>query len=271
MIKLIALDIDGTLLNSSGKISKITKQAIFEQKKKGVKIVICTGRTFQGVKDILKELELLEEGCYLIAFNGALIHTLPKAEIFYRKSLTYADFEEIEKLSNQLQIPYHIQSDDGTYTTNQPVGKYTLLDCQLNNSALFYREKEQMATIPINKIMFVDESRRLEEKIAAIPAYFYRKYSLVRSHESFFEFLNKAAGKGEALSVLSANLKISPAEIVAIGDNDNDLSMIQYAGVGIAMGNASKKLIAAADNITKSNDEDGVAHALMSFLTDRSD
>lgn len=266
MIKILAIDVDGTLLNSKQQISQVIKETIRKKRRENVKFIICTGRPLNGVKKILADLEINGEDDYIISYNGAVVQNVCSEEVIYRKSLSFNEFLEVEALSYHLDVPFHVQSEVGVFTTNQDIGKYTVFDCVLNDSPLYYRNKLQMNSVPINKIMFADEPNRLETKIMMIPSFFYQKYTIVRSMDVFFEFLHKEAGKGNAVSFLSDYLKINRTEILAIGDNDNDISMLNFAGIGVAMGNGSEKLKASADYITKSNEEDGVAYALELFV-----
>ena len=118
----------------------------------------------------------------------------------------------------------------------------------------------------IIKIMFIDPEEVLEEAIKKIPQAIFEKYTVVRSAPFFLEFLNKASSKGTGVKALTEYLHIKQEEVICIGDAGNDLDMIQFAGLGVAMGNAFDEVKEAADYITKNNDEDGVAHVIEKFI-----
>ena len=114
--------------------------------------------------------------------------------------------------------------------------------------------------------MFIDPEPVLEEAIKRIPDSFYDEYTIVRSAPFFLEFLNKASSKGTGIKAVGEYLKIPQQEIICIGDAGNDLDMIEFAGLGVAMGNAFKEVKEAADYVTLTNEEDGVAHVIEKFI-----
>lgn len=265
MIKLIALDLDGTLLNSRHEISEANKQAISEYKLRGCSFVLCTGRPFIGIKSIIATLGLEGKG-YAISFNGSVIHDLTTKKIVHNRPLPFQNFLEIDGLSRAIGVDYHIQSTAGIFTTSADINVHTAFDSWLNKSCINVRDLKDLETTAINKVLFVSEPDKLEQKIAEVPEHFHAKYNLMKSLDCFFEFLDKRANKGTAVAWVAEKLGILPEEVLAIGDNDNDLSMFAYAGTSVAMGNGSIKAKAAADFITKSNDEDGVAYALEQII-----
>lgn len=261
MIKLIALDLDGTLLNSDHGISEANKKMIRAYKKRGCRFVLCTGRPFIGITAIIEALGLEGQG-YAVSFNGSVIHDLASNEIVHNRPLPFRDLLEIDRLSHAIGVDYHIQSTAGIFTTNHEINVHTAFDSWLNKSRINVRKLEELHSTAINKVLFVSEPARLDQKIAEVPDHFRRKYNLMKSLDCFYEFLDKRANKGTALNVVADRLGILPEEVMAIGDNDNDVSMLAYAGISVAMGNGSEKAKAIADFVTKSNDEDGVAYAL---------
>jgi len=267
MIRLVAIDVDGTLLNSKNQLTTQTKEMIGLARNLGIKIVLCTGRPFQGIRNLLQELQLDTSDEFAISFNGAVIQELGENNILLHQPLSFEALQEIEAISRKLKVPYHIQSDDAIYTSNQDISYYTAYDSHLNGSLIKYRTLAELQETPVNKILFVGHPDFLEDVIKKIPKNFFEDYNLMKSLDYFFEFLHKDANKGTALKKLAEKLTIQPEEIAAIGDNDNDISMLEFAGFAIAMGNASEKAKQAADFITKSNDENGVVHAFQQFLS----
>lgn len=266
-IKLVAIDIDGTLLNSNKKITANTKAAILEAKKVGVKVVLATGRPYPGVLAALKELNLEEAGDYVITYNGSLVQASDTQATISSYGLSYQEFIEIEALSRQLGVHLHTIDRENIYTANHHISPYTIHEVGLTGMPLYYRSIDQMTPqLEIVKMMMIDEPEILDEAIEKIPAWFKEKYTTAKSAPFYYEILHPQANKGQALHDLAQHLKIKQEETMAIGDNENDLAMIRYAGIGVAMANSVPLLKAEADVETLSNDEDGVAVAFERYV-----
>lgn len=263
MIKLIALDMDGTLLNSNHQITEEVKKAIRKAKEIGIKVVLCTGRPLIGVRPYLKELDLLDDDDYVITFNGALIQKSKSEEVIEHQTLTFDDYVDLVGLSEKLRLHIHMEDEQYMYTPNKNIGRYTVHESSLTMMPLRYRSIDEMDhNIEISKVMFIDEPDLLAKRMPDIPESYYQRFEIVLSTPYFLEFLNPEASKGNALKHLANLLHIHQDEVMAVGDNLNDLSMIQYAGMGIAMGNAAQPTKDAAQHVTKTNDEHGVAYAI---------
>ena len=125
-IKLIAVDIDGTLLNSQRQVTPEVFQAIQDAKAAGVKVVIATGRPIPGVLPLLEELNLNQDGDYVITFNGGLVQETSTGNELIRETLSYEDYLDIEVLANKLGVHSHAITKDGIYTSNRNIGRYTV-------------------------------------------------------------------------------------------------------------------------------------------------
>lgn len=174
MIKLIALDLDGTLLNSEHKISELNKQGIIEYKQRGCSIVLCTGRPYVGITSIIERVGLKGQG-FAVSFNGSVIHDLANEEIVHNRPLSYQDLLEIDRLSKTIGVDYHIQSTAGIFTTSHEINVHTAFDSWLNGSRITVKGIEDLHSTPINKVLFVSEPTRLDQKIAAVPEHFRSK------------------------------------------------------------------------------------------------
>ena len=226
-IKLVAIDIDGTLLNEKREVTKEVKEAIAAAVAKGVSIVLCTGRPLPGVQEQLNELNLFQDNDYVITYNGALVQQTKSGKIIARHGLTHEDFLEIEVMARRVGSHLHSIDDKAIH------------EASLVKMPLKYRTPEEMTPdMNIVKMMMIDEPEILDAAIARLPQTFRDKYTTVKSAPYYFEVLNKEASKGAAVANLAQHLGIDQDEIMAIGDNENDLSMIEYAGLGVAMGNA---------------------------------
>lgn len=259
---MIAIDIDGTLIDSNHQLHKKNIDVLRKKAAEGVKIVLCSGRPMIGMLPFVEQLGLMAENEYTISYNGALVQHNSDKKTLIEHTLSYADFLKISELGQKLNLKMHILDLDYMYTPNRQISEYTVFDAYATQMPLHYCPLEEMPQTSFSKIMFVDKPELLETAIPQIPADLYDDYTMLHSMPFFFEFLNKKASKGRAIRDLANLLDIKQAEIMAIGDNENDLDMLAYAGIGVAMANASENAKKAANVITKSNDEQGVAYAV---------
>ena len=259
-IKLVAIDIDGTLINSKKELTAGTKAVIKQAKEQGIKVVLTTGRPYPGVVALLRELNLEEAGDYVITYNGSLVQKSDTQEIISEYGLSHANFIEIEALARQLGVHLHTIDRENIYTANHHISPYTMHEVSLTGMPLYYRAVDQMTPdLDIVKMMMIDDPALLDQAIAQIPDWFKEKYTTAKSADFYYEILNPQADKGQALGDLVAHLGLTSAEVMAIGDNENDLPMIEYAGIGVAMANGVPALKAAADIETLSHDDEGIA------------
>ena len=266
-IKLIAIDIDGTLLNNDRKITPGVYQALKAAEAQGVRIVLCTGRPLTGVQDLLSELDLFSETDYVITYNGSLVQKTKTKEIVSEFGLTHEEYLEVEMTARKLGVHLHVETQDTMYTANRDISPYTVYEAFLVNMPLKYRTPEEMtADLNIIKMMMIDEPELIDAIIPQLPTSLTESFNIVKSAPFFLEVLNKKAHKGAAVQKLAEELGISQAEVMAIGDNENDLTMVEYAGLGVAMANATENVKQAADVITASNEEDGVAKVINDYV-----
>lgn len=264
-IKLVAIDLDGTLLRSDRTISKENKQAILAAKEAGVKVVLTTGRPLKATEHYLEECQLMEPGDYCITYNGGLIQKTDTGEVLRKTIMSHDDVLEVHQLLEKLNLPMSAVGMDSIYETPHPEGKPSL-----------YREiqplldiKEDVEPNDIPDIAKVVSSRSVEEidgAISNIPSHFYDKYTIVKSQPTLVEFMTKGVHKANGLRMMSELLDITQDEMMAIGDMENDATMIEYAGMGVAMGNADERIKELSQYVTKSNDDHGVAHAITKFV-----
>ncbi len=261
MYKLLAIDIDGTLINDRKEVTREVNEAIQEAKRKGVKVVICTGRPIGGVHGFIEELDLHDQ--YVVTFNGALVQHSETKEVASEISLAHEDLMTLYGVSQELKTSMHFFDSQRIYTPNKDISSYTVVESFVNGVPLHYREMEEIPSdILIPKIMFVGEPECLEKTIAAIPATLKEQYTMVRSAPFFYEILHPSVSKGNAVKLLAEKLGIAREEVICIGDGENDLTMIEYAGCGVAMGNAEESVKEIAQFHTRSNNEHGVAYAI---------
>lgn len=266
MYKLIAIDMDGTLLKEDKTVSERTKNAIKAAKEKGVQVVITTGRPIDGVTRYLEELDMYDENDCVLTYNGGLVLKTKSREVISKIALTGADLHYLHNLSKELGVNIHAFSDvHGLITPKN--SKYTEVEANINGIEININDYSDIEDDhSIIKVMMIDEPEILQKAVDNLPKEVYDKYTVVRSTPYFLEFLNKAVNKGTGVELLAKHLGVKQEEIMTFGDAGNDLDMIVYAGMGVAMANAFKEVKEAANYITDSNEEDGVAKAIEKFV-----
>lgn len=271
MIKLIAIDIDGTLLDSSGELSLENKKAIARARSLGIKIVLASGRSFQSMQKIMEELELFDMDDYVIANNGALIQESNTGKIIYEKVFKKEEMLDIYQLSKELKMPINLIHLDKVYEPAYPKGapstykganlpkgmRLDFIDIDMNNLPM---------DLKANQIIISRTKAEIDSIIQKIPKEYFKNYTMNRSLNDLFEILPKNSNKGQALKVIQDKFSYKKEETMAIGDQGNDYSMLKAAGLAVAMGNGSADLKELADYLSHSNDAHGVAHALNKFL-----
>lgn len=267
-IRMIAIDIDGTLVNSQRQLTERVKNTLAAARDKGVKIVLCTGRPIPGVEPELKELGLVSDEDYVITYNGSMVQNVGTKDVIFSADLKPADYIDVNAMAQKLGVHLHVSSTDAIYTANRDISPYTVHESWLVHMPINYRTADEMVQypVPMIKMMMIDEPAILDAAIAKIPDDFRERYTVVKSAPFYLEILHPGASKGVALSQLASHLQMTADEIMAIGDNENDLTMIDYAGIGVAMENAIPEVKKAADVTTASNDEDGVALVVEKYV-----
>lgn len=265
MYKLIGIDMDGTLLKDNKTISQENIKAIQKAENHNIKIVLSTGRPIKGVKKYLEQLNLISDSNYVVAFNGALVENTISHKTIYQKLLSNCDIKYLYKLGKKINVNMQIALKETAIT---PIlNKYSKLDARLNGIDLkienFYKINY---STPIFKIMFMNDEASLSNGSNELPDSIYENYTVLRSETIFLEFMNKEANKWYGIRTVAEKLGIKTDEIICIGDSENDIHMIKNAGLGVAMGNAIDKIKNISDYITKTNEENGVAHVLNKFI-----
>lgn len=268
-IKLIALDMDGTVLDPQHNITPAVQSAIVEAAARGVKVVLTSGRPYIGMKKYIEQLGLNKAGQYCISYNGALVQSAQDGNTLLETSLGLADYQLFEQLARQLKVHFQGLTRHHLYTSNQDISAHTVHEVEMTGIPLRYRAIDDIPSdLHFMKLMMVDDPINLDRAIAAIPAELYHRYTLVKSSDHYLEILDKKANKGAAVQQLAAKLSIKADQVMAVGDHENDISMIIWAGYGVAMGNAIEKLRQQAEYQTSGNDQDGVAVAIKRFVLD---
>lgn len=266
MYKLIALDMDGTLLTPDGQITARTHAAITAARHQGVTVVLTSGRPLEGMTRYLTALGLTQADDYVICYNGALVQKVADGQIIRSQLLSGADARDIAQLADQFNVNIHgfsvsqglISPKVSTYTEHE--SKLIGMPINLCNFANLAPDEQIM------KVMMIDEPAQLSAAIAQLPESLYQRYTVVQSAPFFLEFMNKNSNKGTGVAALAKHLGILASEVICVGDAGNDRHMIEYAGLGVAMGNATDEIKQLAQHITASNDDEGVAKVIETFI-----
>ncbi|WP_303864864.1 Cof-type HAD-IIB family hydrolase [Alkalibaculum bacchi] len=262
--KLIAVDIDGTLLNSQGILTKKTKKAIQEAVDVGVVFVICTGRPIQGVKSLNEEIN---RDLPFITYNGAMVIKGKSKEILYQRSLPKNLAKEVYDIGSKWNTTMIIWSDNKLYV-NHENDKAKEYSKSINTPYIKIDSIDEIPT-EITKILWYDEPEKLSKHQADFKEKIDKRIVHHFSRPFYLEFVDEKATKGIAIQKLCEDYGFDIAQTIAIGDGYNDLSMIQEAGLGVAMENAPDDIKKHAQYITTSCDEDGVANVIYKFLLDK--
>ncbi|HEX2619083.1 MAG TPA: Cof-type HAD-IIB family hydrolase [Phototrophicaceae bacterium] len=266
MIKLIAVDLDGTLLNSQHEMTEKTEKALKAAIAQGVKVVLATGKTRHSAEGIIKRLNLTTPGVYLQGLSvhypdNSVRHQLTLTPDVLRRVITFAEdrgFDVVAYSGTRIMIrAASASATELTVDYGEPapdvVGPLQNIvdNTQINKIIVVKRNDARKITALRWQLSMQLDAKKEARLTQALP--------------DMLEILPPGASKGNGLKTLLKELDVKPEEVLAIGDGENDIEMIQLAGIGVAVGNASEKLKAIADYVVASNDEDGVAEAVERF------
>lgn len=261
--KLLAVDMDGTLLDSDRNISKKNMKALLEASEQGVLVVVATGRALKGVT---KYRELLKLNAPVITYNGSMIVHPATDEILFEQELVAEDARKIIRLGLECETTMCIWSDNQLYgnVLNDKIHDYKTYS---GVEPVLIEDYDMLYKQGITKILWYDAPAKLKElELKFNEESFFKETVCCRSMPFFLEFFNSKASKGQALKKLGELYQIPLSEMIAIGDADNDISMLEFAGISVAMGNADERLKKMVDYVTSSNDENGVAEVIQRYI-----
>lgn len=265
--KLIALDVDGTLVNKAGQLTDAVRLALIRaQEEFGMRVILASGRPTAGLLGLAKDLELPRYSGYLMPFNGGKVfnarsrvpistYSLPidiKVELYelaQMQGLNILTYTEDEILSENTSDPYLLREVEITGMSARQIDDFVSETPEVLPKCLIVG--------PIERIELME--RIVRDKLGS-------RVNAFRSDPTFLEIVPLGVHKAASLSGLLERLDYDRSELIAVGDSFNDLEMIQYAGLGVAMANAREEIKACADYVTTSCDEDGVAHLLDKYV-----
>ncbi|MDD3336882.1 MAG: Cof-type HAD-IIB family hydrolase [Eubacteriales bacterium] len=269
-IRLIAMDMDGTLLNSEQKLSDGNREALLTAAKLGVKLAICSGR-MPGDSGLFALEHGLTE-CAILSLNGGYCMTSPMGKAFANHTMAGTAARQCIALLKEADVSFACFLQNRIWIFPSTRQKRRLMwgggRGPKPGAPEYYYDWESLWSVfdeGVNKLVCVEDEpsllAALREKLQAIDA-----VDVTSSWPNNLELMPKGLGKGHAVKELAEMYRLLPEQVMAIGDYDNDLSMITYAGYGVAMGNASPAICAAASYRTLTNDQDGVAAAIRRFV-----
>ena len=289
MYKFVAIDLDGTMLNSYGIVTENTKNVIKKVLNEGVEVIIASGRPIDSIKTIAKEIESKK---YFIAGNGALIYDIQNDKIIYEKFMSKEKVLEIIKICEENSISYNLYTET---TIIAKALKYNVLYYHKENLKKeenkrtnitivddIYKYVENLENPKFLKITVCDENKfvfqsiikklRKVSNIEVLDVLHMSRKMIKQGTEDipieyyYTEISLKDVDKWNAIEFLMEKMNLKKEEVVAIGDNMNDKIMIENAGLGVAMGGSTPNIINIADYVTTSNNDEGVANVLEKII-----
>lgn len=261
----IALDLDGTLTNHDKVVTPRTRQALLQAESKGAIIILASGRPTYGIVPVAECLELEKRGGYILSYNGGNIVNAKTGEKLFSQFLPDAVIPILYKYAkekNHALLGYA----GNEIITEMPDDQYVKEESRINKMNIRKVDNllDALEPHPTKLLMTGDPTDMIkaEEELVEILG---EKMDIFRSAPFFLELVPKGIDKAQSLLRLLSKINLTPADLMAFGDGYNDLSMLKLAGVGVAMANAAPEVRADADYVTLSNEEDGVAEALLHF------
>ena len=259
--KMVAFDMDGTLLNDEHELSNRAIASLKKVANAGIIALLATGRMTSAVT---KHLEKLGTPGLVASHNGALVKDVKTGKVYYHKTVIASVVEKILEMLHGKATALHFNYDDRIYLTvaNPHSDRYSQ---ELQVPLTYIESLKQLKGNPTT-ILLIDSFEVLQQILIAVAEQFQGQFDYVlapwRGDVWRLQFLAANTSKGKAVLQVAKFLGVKPEEIISFGDNYNDMEMIQSTGLGIAMGNAVPELKQAADFVTLSNQEDGVAYVL---------
>jgi len=270
-IKLIALDLDGTLmLPDHLTVSEENKRALSEAHDKGVKIVISTGRTLSVITRVIEQIPFID---YVMYSDGAALYDVKEKRVIYEKLIDYKLTEKVINYLNGIEVYYNLYIDGKIVTQNgrQRYFKNSglpqkFIDDYIKNTTVYddllASIKDKGAELIVGFFNCEDDLNNAFDFMKS----YNKKLYVTSAFTNEFEMTNIEATKGKTMDFICKKDGLTGEEVMAIGDSSNDLPMLEYAGISVAMGNAQEKVKRLSDFVTQTNADDGVCLAIEKFV-----
>lgn len=271
MIKLIAVDMDGTLLQSNNQIGAETKAVLRRANQAGIKIVPASGRPLPGVIPYMKELGLTGDNNYAVLYNGGLVQSF-SGKVLISHQFNYDEFRKFIQFQKQNPgINLHFMKEHDYWTLDRKISVKMAKMASVSGTPLVIKDFDE---VPANFTFIKAEYTGLKEKLDHLGEVFptwLDNYNVARSDPMIWEINKAAASKGKGVHQLAQKLGIKDQEVMIFGDQGNDMSMFNNPSFHkVAMGNAIEAIKDKADFVTKTNDEAGIAYAIKKFVLEKS-
>lgn len=264
--KVLVLDLDGTLTNSKKEISERNKAALMAAQKKGIIIILASGRPTYGIVPLAEELELAKYDGYILSFNGGTIINWKTKEVIHEAKIAGEIVPHLYSDATRNGVTIISYANEHIITENKD-DKYVAIEAHLNKMKVKQVESfTETISHDTPKCLIVGDEHILKILEKEMQNKYGHSMSIYRSEPFFLELMPQNIDKAQSLKKLLYHLEIDSEQMIACGDGFNDLSMIEFAGLGVAMQNAQQKVKDASNYITLSNDEDGVAHVVDKFI-----
>ncbi len=266
---IIALDLDGTLTNSEKNITPRTLDALMKAQREGVRLVLASGRPTFGIAALANQLQLADYGGYVLSYNGGRIIDWCEKTVIFSQVVDQKLVPILYDFAKKAQLPIVTYLPEAILASKNE-GEYLAEEARINGMPVvvaqnFVEEAMQIAG-GSTKFLIPGEPELLIQLESEMKAALSEQMEVFRSAPFFLELPPKGIDKAQSLQRLLTHLGLERESLMAFGDGFNDLSMIQFAGQGVAMANAVEEVKSIADFVTTSNEEDGIAHALEQLL-----
>ena len=265
--QILVLDLDGTLTNSRKEISEATRKGLLEIQKAGKIIVLASGRPVNGVAPIAEKLEMNRYNGYMLSFNGGRITKCSTGEIIYNRTLPPEVIRPIWEYARTIPGLDVISYSDTQIISGIQSNQYDEIESKNSIMEIVtVKDFPSVITFPVNKMIISGHPSVVKTVIVPLQEQYQDLLNIYLSEPFFLEIMPRNIDKAYALQKLLSHLGLTAENMICCGDGYNDLSMIKFAGLGVAMANAQPIVKEAADFITYSNDEDGILHVIDLFL-----
>ena len=263
MIKLITIDVDGTLVTPLKRLTKKNIIQIDRARDLGVHIALASGRPFHSMEKYIKKLDLMQEGHFTVCQNGSYIVDNATKQPISGSFQTVEDLSRLDKLMEGFNVEVSAMDDVSFYTRHKNPSFYTKADAFINKLTLIPVNYEDFPEdMHFGRFLILGSSSSIKEVLTNMPKEVTENYYAVQTAPFLIEVMNKTANKGCAVRQMAAKLGITADEIMSIGNEKNDIPMLEQTGFPVAMANSVEELKARAKFITKSNLQSGVGYAI---------
>lgn len=272
MIKAILLDIDGTLTNDEKVITPKTREALLKVQDAGVRLALASGRPDMGLMKWAKELNMYENHGIFVCYNGAKVMDCQTGEELFFQALSKDETKAVLNHLKQFDVTPIIAKDEYMHTTNvfgcvidYKGAPFNVVEYESRGNNYILCEHHDLAEwvdFPVEKILTSASPEYLRANYEEMQKPFMDSISCMFTADFYFEYTAKGVNKAKAIDEAYRRLGIKREEMMAFGDAENDLPMIEYVGCGIAMANGAEAVKAAADEVTSDNNHDGIAEAI---------